>query len=286
LDDFLHYYYIGISVLVNEADYEALAWDYFEHASADGVQHAEVFFDPQAHTSRGIAYETVLSGFQAACSRAQRDLGISTELITCFLRHLPVADSLASFHDPVAQANYASGTIRGIGLDSSESAFPPHLFKEIFNQAASQGVRLTAHAGEEGPVDFIAEALDVLHVQRIDHGIKLVDDAALLQRVTASKVMLTCCPLSNVVLRCVETMDRHPIQQLLNAGVKFSINSDDPAYFDGYILANYCAVQESFCWSVEQWGVVCRNAIQGSWCSEERKSELVDRLEKLLAEYR
>ncbi|KAF2196558.1 adenosine deaminase [Delitschia confertaspora ATCC 74209] len=285
LDDFLGYYYIGMSVLVHEADFEALAWDYFQHASTDGVHHAEVFFDPQAHTSRGIAYTTVLSGFRNACLRAERELHITTELITCFLRHLPVPDCLTAFENQDVQASYLAGHIKGIGLDSSELNFPPHLFKEIYERAGQQGLRRTAHAGEEGPTSYIADALDILGVDRIDHGIRLVEDPALMQKIAARGTLLTTCPMSNVVLRCIKSIGDHPIRKFLDAGVKFSINSDDPAYFGGYILDNYCAVHEVFDLSVEEWTTICRNGIEGSWCSEERKREMLAVLERVIDEF-
>lgn len=285
LDDFLQYYYIGMSVLIHASDFEALAWDYFLHASADGVHHAEVFFDPQAHTSRGVSYSTVISGFQAACQRAEKELRISTILTTCYLRHLPVADSLAMFDHPEVQESYKNGVVRGIGLDSSEKGFPPYLFKDLFDKARNVGLRLTTHAGEEGPVTYIADAFDSLGVERIDHGIRLADDPELMKKVAAQGTLLTICPMSNVVLRCVDTIKDVPIRRFLDAGVKFSINSDDPAYFGGYILDNYCAVHDAFGFSVREWESVCRAGIEGSWCSEERKREMLDVLEKVVNEW-
>ncbi|OCK81634.1 adenosine deaminase [Lepidopterella palustris CBS 459.81] len=286
LDDFLHYYFIGMSVLVLEEDFEALAWDYFQHASADGVHHAEVFFDPQAHTARGISYTTVLTGFSAARSRAERELGISTELICCFLRHLPAPECLATFELEDVQASYASGFIKGIGLDSNELGFPPHLFEEMYQKAGKLGLRRTAHAGEEGPASFIASALETLGVERIDHGIRLVEDVELMRKVVASGTMLTTCPMSNVVLRCVESVKEVPIRKFLDAGVKFSINSDDPAYFGGYILDNYCAVHEAHDLTIEDWERICKHSIEGSWCNEARKNELSTILETLVSEWK
>jgi adenosine deaminase len=282
LDDFLHYYYIGMSVLINASDFEALAWDYFQHASADGVHHAEVFFDPQAHIERGVSYTTVLTGFQAACRRAEKELGITTILISCYLRHLPVADSLAVFASPEVQASYDAGFVKGIGLDSSELDFPPTLFKELYAKAKAQGLRRTAHAGEEGPVSYIADALEYLGVERIDHGIHLVDSPELMAKVAAQGTLLSVCPLSNVVLRAADKITDVPIRKFLDAGVHFSINSDDPAYFGGYILDNYSAVQKAFNLTVKEWGTIARNAIEGSWCSRERKDELLSILERVV----
>ncbi len=257
--------------------------DYFRHAAADGLAHAEVFFDPQAHLSRGISYETVLSGFSAARKRAEADFGISSELICCFLRHLPAAECLATFQDEAVQASFKNGAVTAIGLDSSEKPFPPELFKEIYEGAAKLGLRRTAHAGEEGPAAYIATSLDVLKVERIDHGIRLAEDEELLQRVAKDGTMLSVCPLSNVLLRCVTSVKEVPIRKFLDSGIKFSINSDDPAYFGGYVLDNYCAVQEAHNLTVSEWSQICRAGIEGSWCSQARKDELLARLEKVTA---
>ncbi|KAF2641781.1 adenosine deaminase [Massarina eburnea CBS 473.64] len=275
LDDFLHYYYIGMSALITSTDFEDLAWDYFQHASSDGVCHSEVFFDPQAHLSRGISYETVVSGFSRACKRAENELGVSSMLISCFLRHLPAKDCLSVFEQEDVQKRYADGTVQGVGLDSSELAFPPENFVDLYSRAKECGLKLTAHAGEEAPASYIATALKELKVQRIDHGIKLVEDVELMERVAKEGTMLTVCPLSNVVLRCVDTIRDVPVRKLLDKGVKFSINSDDPAYFGGYCLDNYVAVQEAFGLSVAEWESIVRAGIEGSWCGDERKGELL-----------
>lgn len=282
LDDFLHYYYIGMSVLIEVSDFEDLAMDYFRHANADGVAHAEVFFDPQAHIERGISYNTVLSGFTAARKRAQTEFGITSELICCFLRHLPVPNCLATFKDADVQASFKDGSVTGIGLDSSEKPFPPALFEEIYKGAKELGLRRTAHAGEEGPSSFITDSLNVLGVERIDHGIRLIEDEALLQKIAKDGTMLSVCPLSNVLLRCVKEVKEVPIRKFLDAGVEFSINSDDPAYFGGYILDNYCAVHEAFNLSVAEWAGICRAGIEGSWCSQARKDEMLARLTEVV----
>lgn len=208
----------------------ALSRDYFIHAFADGVVHAEVFFDPQAHLSRGISYETVLSGFGAARKRAAAELGISSELICCFLRHLPVPDCVSTFTLREVQESFRSGRVIGVGLDSSELPFPPEWFEDIFADAKALGLRRTAHAGEEGPAGYIESALDVLDVERIDHGIRLAEDPVLMGRVAKSGMLLSICPLSNVLLRCVREVKDLPIRKFLDSGIKFSINSDDPAY--------------------------------------------------------
>lgn len=286
LDDFLQYYYIGMSVLVESADFEALAWEYFQKASSNGVHHAEVFFDPQAHLVRGVAYSTIMTGFAAARQRAQKELGISTLLICCFLRHLPVPDSLALFDQPEVQKSFEDQSVVGIGLDSSETPFPPNLFRELFQKGGEKKLKLTSHAGEEGPVEYIEDALDILGVHRIDHGLRLADDPVLMKRVADSNIILSLCPLSNVLLKCVDHISQVPIRKYLDAGVKFSINSDDPAYFGGnYILDNYCAVHDEFNLSVSEWEGICRAGIEGSWCSAARKDEMLEVLGKVVTEY-
>ncbi|KAF2084040.1 adenosine deaminase [Saccharata proteae CBS 121410] len=285
LDDFLHYYFIAMSALVHADDYEALAMDYFEHAAADGVAHAEVFFDPQAHTSRGVAYDTVLAGFSRARDRALKELGITSELICCFLRHLPAADCLSTFEHEQVMASYLGGAIKGIGLDSSEADFPPHLFEELYFRAGALGLRRTAHAGEEGPAAFISDSLDKLGCERIDHGRRVTEDPALVQRVARDRILLTTCPLSNVVLRGIDHVAQMPYRALLDAGVRFSINSDDPAYFGGYILDNYCAVHEAFGFSIREWDWIVRGAIEGSWCGDERKAEMLRALDAVMTEF-
>lgn len=287
LDDFLHYYYIGMSVLVDASDFEALAWDYFTHASADGVVHAEVFFDPQAHLSRGVSYEVVLTGFMAARSRAQSEFGISSELICCFLRHLPAAEGLATYKLEEVQASFKSGQVIGIGLDSSERPFPPEMFGDIYGEAKALGLKRTAHAGEEGPSAYIQSALDDLDVERIDHGIRLAEDPALLKRVAEQQILLSVCPISNVLLRCVSSVAELPIRMFLDSGVRFSINSDDPAYFgNNYLLANYCAVQDAFNLSKDEWCRICEAGISGSWCSKERKEEMLAKLNSVMGRSR
>lgn len=287
LDDFLQYYYIGMSVLIHASDFESLAWDYFSKVAPMGLKHAEIFFDPQAHISRGVAYTTIIAGFESTKRRAESELGISSLFICCFLRHLPVPDSLALFDDPDVQASFASKQVVGIGMDSSELPFPPYRFKELYARAEALGIRKTAHAGEEGPAEYIRDALHSLGIERIDHGLRLAEDMELMKQVVRDETLLSLCPLSNVLLRCVKTLSEVPIREFLEAGVKFSINSDDPAYFGGnYILDNYCAVQDEFNLSTSEWVTICRNAIEGSWCSEERKIELLSSLQSVAREWK
>ena len=283
LDDFLHYYFIGMSALIYAQDFEELAFEYFLRAKADGVMHAEVFFDPQAHTGRGILYTTVLEGFTDACKKAETQLGITTKLILCFLRHLPVAEAHAPFNE--AKDDLMSGTLSGIGLDSSEIGNPPSAWREIYANAKSSKIRRTAHAGEEGPVEYIREAIRELDVERIDHGFRLAEDKELMREVAERRLLVTLCPLSNVRLRCVREVKELPVKTFLEAGVKFSINSDDPAYFGGYIQDNYCAVQDAFDLSIAQWESIARAAITGSWCDDNRKEAMCRELETVLEQY-
>lgn len=285
LDDFLHYYYIGFTVLIHEADFEALAYAYFAKAAGQGVRHAEVFFDPQVHINRGIPYRTIVDGFTRARRRAEEDLDLTSLLIPCMLRHLPVPDSLVCYATMRDAGHFKDGTLAGLGLCSTELNMPPSLWKDVFAQARADGVRVTAHAGEEGPAAYVAEALDELSVTRIDHGVNSRHDEAVMSRLAAEKILLSVCPLSNVVLRGVTKVSEVPIRTFLDKGVRFSINSDDPAYFSGYILENYCAVQEAFALSIEEWGTIARNAVEGSWCAQERKDTILAEIEAVVGEW-
>lgn len=285
LDDFLHYYFIGMSVLLKSSDFESLAYEYFTRAHNDGVQHAEIFFDPQAHTSRGITYDTVVSGLVAAQLRAEKDFGLTSKLILCFLRHLSADEAHVTYKEAVALGHFSDGTVAGIGLDSSEVGNPPEIFREVYAAASGEGIRRTAHAGEEGDSSYIEKALDVCDVERIDHGIRLVDDEALLKRVAKDKTLVTVCPLSNVRLRCVTKVAELPIRKFLDEGIRFSINSDDPAYFGGYILDNYYAVQDAFGLSLKEWKHIADGAIEGSWCDQQRKTALLAKVEECVAKY-
>ncbi|CAD6592129.1 MAG: adenine deaminase [Alectoria sarmentosa] len=283
LDDFLHYYFIGMKCLIKEQDFEQLAWEYFLKAKSDGVVHAEVFFDPQAHTGRGITYETVVNGFTTACQRAERELELSTKLILCFLRHLPIEESKMTYAQ--ARMDLETGRLAGLGLDSSENGFPPGAWKEIYETAKNKGIRRTAHAGEEGPVEYIREALSELDVERIDHGIRLAEDTSLMREVAQKRILVTMCPLSNVRLRCVKDVKELPIRTFLDSGVMFSINSDDPAYFGGYILDNYCAVQEAFNLTAREWEGIAKGAVECSWCNSGRKTHLLEQLNETMVRF-
>lgn len=238
LQSFLDIYYAGASVLLEEADFFEMAWAYFERAAADGVVHAELFFDPQTHTARGVPMETVIVGLHHACQRAHAELGISASLILCFLRHLSEEDAFATLE---AALPYRHLFI-GVGLDSSERGHPPEKFARVFARCRELGLHLVAHAGEEGPAEYVETALDLLKVERIDHGVRCLDKPALVARLAAERVPLTVCPLSNVKLCVYPDMAAHRLPELLAAGVCATVNSDDPAYFGGYLLDNYRAV--------------------------------------------
>ena len=235
LQSFLDIYYAGASVLLHEQDFFDMAWAYLQRAAADNVVHAEIFFDPQTHTARGVAMETVIRGLDHACRRAHAEFGLSAKLILCFLRHLSEEEALATFEQALPWRHH----FIGVGLDSSERGHPPEKFARVFARAREAGLHLVAHAGEEGPPAYIRGALDLLHVERIDHGVRCVEDAALVARLARERVPLTVCPLSNVKLCVFPTLADHNLKTLLDAGLCATVNSDDPAYFGGYVNENY-----------------------------------------------
>ena len=235
LQSFLDIYYAGASVLLKAADFHDMAWAYFERAAADHVVHAELFFDPQTHTDRGVPMAAVIEGLASACVRAQTELGISSGLILCFLRHLSEEAAFATLEEALPFRQH----VIGVGLDSSEKGHPPEKFARVFARCRELGLRVVAHAGEEGPPAYIWSALDVLKVERIDHGVRCLEDAALVQRLAAERMPLTVCPLSNVKLCVYPKMADHRLPELLAAGLCATVNSDDPAYFGGYINQNF-----------------------------------------------
>lgn len=237
LQSFLDIYYAGASVLLKAQDFEDMAMAYFLRAKADNVVHAELFFDPQTHTDRGVSFETVITGLSRACERAQSELGISSSLIMCFLRHLSEEAAFATLEEAMP---YRSQII-GVGLDSSERGHPPEKFAQVFAKCRELGLHLVAHAGEEGPPAYVWSALDVLKVERIDHGVRSVEDPVLMQRLAKERVPLTVCPLSNVKLCVFKTMSEHNLATLLDQGLAATVNSDDPAYFGGYMNDNFIA---------------------------------------------
>ena len=280
LQSFLDIYYAGASVLLTEQDFYDMAWAYFEKAAADHVVHAELFFDPQTHTERGVAMAAVLRGLHRACQQAERELGVSASLILCFLRHLSEEDAFKTLE----QALPYRELFIGVGLDSSERGHPPEKFARVFAQCRALGLHVVAHAGEEGPPEYILSALDVLQVERIDHGVRSVEDAALMQRLAASRMPLTVCPLSNVKLCVYPSMDQHQLPALLAAGLCATVNSDDPAYFGGYINANFLATFEA----LPQLGpreayTLARNSFEASFATAAQKAVWVAQLDACFA---
>jgi adenosine deaminase len=268
LQSFLDVYYAGASVLLTEDDFFDMAMAYFRRAAQDNIVHAELFFDPQTHTHRGVHIGTVIRGLSRALEAARRDLGISGALILCFLRHLSEDDAF----DVLEQALPYRDRFIGVGLDSSERGNPPEKFKAVFARCRELGLRLVAHAGEEGPADYIRTALEVLKVERIDHGVRCIDDADLVRRLSASKIPLTVCPLSNVKLKVYDEMSMHCVGDLLDAGICVTLNSDDPAYFGGYLNANFIAVFDALpqLTARHAWQLAT-NSFEASFVDEEQK---------------
>lgn len=261
LQDFLDIYYAGAGVLQAQADFRDLAMAYFERAAADGVVHAEIMFDPQTHTDRGIAFAAVIEGLLAAMAEAEARLGITSCLIMSFLRHL----SEDAAFETLGQAEPWLDRITAVGLDSSEMGHSPAKFARVFAAARAKGLKLTAHAGEEGPPAYVHEALDVLGVDRIDHGNRALEDAALVTRLATEGMTLTVCPLSNLKLCVVDDLAAHPLDRMLAAGLKATVNSDDPAYFGGYVLDNYMAVAAARGLSRGDLIQLARNSFTGSF---------------------
>jgi adenosine deaminase len=285
LQDFLDHYYIGMSVLIHEQDFYDLAIEYFRKAHGDNCLHSEVFFDPQGHIERGVSMETVVAGFNRACADAKDQFGTTNKLIMCLLRHLPPLDGLNVIEQ--AKPFYSSNIIHGLGLDSSEKPFPPHLFAECYESLKKNHpeANLTAHAGEEGDHTFVTNSIDLLNVTRIDHGINSQYDPDLLKRLASEKILLSVCPFSNVKLNVVQDVGELPIKLFLDNNVPFSINSDDPAYFGGYILDNYLEVHSKFNFTAKQWVKIAENSIHGSWCDDARKAQLLEHVNQVYIKY-
>lgn len=264
LQDFLDLYYQGMSVLRTGQDFHDLTWAYLERCRTDNVVHCEVFFDPQGHTGRGIPFATVFEGIASALRRGERELGITSRLIMCFLRHL---DEQAAFETLEAALPYLP-RIEGVGLDSSEVGHPPGKFRRVFEQAATLGLKRVAHAGEEGPPEYVYEALDRLHVDRIDHGNRALEDDALVERLAEAQMPLTVCPQSNLRLAVVGDMRDHPIRTMLERGLKATVNSDDPAYFGGYVNDNFGALVDSVDLQREEILTLVRNSFEASFLPE------------------
>ncbi|HEY8357652.1 MAG TPA: adenosine deaminase [Ramlibacter sp.] len=279
LQSFLDIYYAGASVLLTEQDFHDMAWAYLQRAAAENVLRTEMFFDPQTHTARGVAMETVINGLHSACRAAKAQLGIDAELILCFLRHLSEEDAFATLE----QALPLRDKFIGVGLDSSEVGHPPEKFARVFDQCRRHGLHLVAHAGEEGPPAYVWAALDVLKVERIDHGVQSAKDAALMARLAADRIPLTVCPLSNLKLCVFPTLAEHNLRTLLDAGLVATVNSDDPAYFGGYLNENFLQTFASTGLEARHAYQLAANSFTGSFAEPARKREYLDRLDAVFA---
>jgi adenosine deaminase len=275
LQSFLDLYYAGASVLLREQDFFDMTWAYLLRAKADNVVHTEIFFDPQTHIERGVGMASIIGGIAGALERGRSELGISSGLIMCFLRHLSEEDALAT----LTLALPFRDRLIGIGLDSAERDNPPEKFARLFAHARSLGLHLVAHAGEEGPPAYIKGALDTLRVERIDHGVRCTDDAALTQRLARDRVPLTVCPLSNVKLRVFDEMAEHNLLRLLDAGIIATVNSDDPAYFGGYINANFTAVFDALPLKRRHAYQLARNSFNAAFLPAAQKQQYIDQLD-------
>ncbi len=279
LQDFLDIYYQGADVLRTEEDFRDLASAYFERAAADNVVHAEIFFDPQTHTARGVSFDTVMRGLLAGMADAEARHGITSKLILCFLRHLDEADAFVTLE----QAKPWLDRIEAVGLDSSELGHPPEKFARVFTAAAALGLKRVAQAGEEGPPDYVHQALDVLEIDRLDHGNRSLEDEALVRRLAAEQMTLTVCPLSNVKLCNVASIDAHPIDRMLALGLRATINSDDPAYFGGYVNDNYRAIARGRGLTRDDLATLARNSFLGAFLDEEAKAAHIARVDAYVA---
>jgi len=269
LQDFLDLYYQGMSVLLTSQDFQDLTWAYLLRCRDDNVVHTEIFFDPQGHTDRGVAFETVFEGIWSALQRGERELGISSRIIMCFLRHLDEEAALTT----LAQAEPFIDRIEGVGLDSSELGHPPDKFLAVFTRAGDLGLKRVAHAGEEGPPEYVCQALDSLNVDRIDHGNRSLEDSALVDRLVEGQMPLTVCPQSNLRLAVVDDMKDHPIRQMLQRGLKATVNSDDPAYFGGYVNNNFNALVDAVGLTREEILCLVRNSFEASFLDRESISQ-------------
>jgi adenosine deaminase len=279
LQSFLDVYYAACSVLVTERDFHDLTWAYLERAASQGVRHAEIFFDPQTHTDRGIAVATVVDGITRALEEGERILGVTSRLIMCFLRDKSAESALATLEAALPHRD----AIVAVGLDSAEVGNPPEKFREVFERARAEGFLAVAHAGEEGPPEYIWQALDVLHVRRIDHGVQCTQDDRLVDRLVAERTPLTVCPFSNVKLRVFSELRQHNFREMLERGLLVTINSDDPAYFGGYIADNYVETAHALGLTRDQMLQVARNSFEASFLSDAEKQPHLDAIDALAA---
>ncbi|WP_374641415.1 adenosine deaminase [Hydrogenophaga sp.] len=277
LQSFLDIYYAGASVLLTEQDFHDMAWAYFQRAKADNVIHAELFFDPQTHTARGVDTGVVIRGLSSARERAQSELGISSALILCFLRHLSEEDAFATLE---AALPYREHFI-GVGLDSSEVGHPPEKFERVFARCRELGLHVVAHAGEEGPPEYMWQAIDLLKVQRIDHGVAALQDPLLMAELTHTRLPLTVCPLSNLKLCVVDDLRDHPLKKMLDAGLCVTINSDDPAYFGGYMNENWTQTVQALQMDRDDVVAIARNSFEASFINDQRRAECLAELRRV-----
>lgn len=271
LQSFLDIYYQGARVLLHEQDFYDLTWAYLRRSAAQNVRHAEIFFDPQTHTARGVPFGAVVNGINRALKEGEKQLGITSKLIMCFLRHLSAEAAMETLDESLGY----EGMIAGVGLDSSEVGHPPVKFKAVFEKAREHGLPAVAHAGEEGPPAYIWQALDVLRVARVDHGVRCLEDPKLVARLVAEQVPLTVCPLSNVRLRVVNTMAQHPLKRMIEAGLCVTVNSDDPAYFGGYLTENLLAAQRALGLDADEIRRLLKDSFRASFLSAEVKEQLM-----------
>lgn len=271
LQDFLDIYYAGMGVLQTEQDFYDLTTAYLQRCKDDGVVHTEVFYDPQGHTSRGLDFQVAADGICKALEDGKKTFGISSFLIMCFLRHLPEDDAFQTFE--MAQPYFADGRMIGVGLDSSEVGNPPEKFSRVFKAARDMGLKTVAHAGEEGSASYVRDAIDLLHVDRIDHGNRCMDDPALVARIVDLGLALTVCPFSNQRLCVVEDLKQHPLKRMMEAGLRVTINSDDPAYFGGYVLDNYVAISDALDLDETDLVTLAKNSITGSFLDDAEKNK-------------
>lgn len=277
LQSFLDIYYAGAKALIHEKDFYDLTWAYFKKCKEDHVVHTEIFFDPQTHTVRGIAFETIFNGIFKACQDAKEKLGISSELIMCFLRHLSEEEAF----EVLEQALPFKAHIIGVGLDSSELGHPPIKFERVFSKAKEEGFLIVAHAGEEGPAEYIWQALDLLQVNRIDHGVRSEEDPKLLKRLIKERMPLTVCPLSNLKLCVIEDMKEHNIKRLLDLGLCVMVNSDDPAYFGGYMNENFYAIDRALDLGEARIKQLAINSFEASFLSEQEKKKWIEKVQAM-----
>ena len=281
LQDFLDIYYQGMSVLQTEADFHDLTDAYLQRCAADRVRHVEVFFDPQGHTERGLAFGIPIEGILSALDAGVGKYGITYKLIMCFLRHLSEQDAF----DTLAQAEPYLDRIHGVGLDSSELGHPPSKFERVFAAARDKGLKLVAHAGEEGPPEYVYEALDLLKIDRIDHGNRLLEDETLIARVREAGLTLTVCPLSNLSLCVVDDLSGHPMKRMLDLGLRATMNSDDPAYFGGYVNENYRQTAAAVGLTAEDIVTLAKNSFTGSFLTPEEQSPHLQDIDQIAAKF-